>query len=180
MGCPRTVPVHDDKSWGAPVGVTDIPLSRHLRGTGHMSMTAKFGPAVPVPLWLKPTLGEFFSLSDVMGGNLPVRPSSLAAGTQAVSQPQTHGSSRVSRLCVAALLMKCVCGDHTDACLLQRNFVPSFAAYKFRNKITRSVADVPAKNIYDLTAPCIINLSPPQQLNFLHFLGCPKPIINYF
>jgi len=50
-----------------------------------MSTTAKFGRTVPVPLC------GGFSLCDDMGGNLPVRPSSLAAGTQAASQPKRTG-----------------------------------------------------------------------------------------
>ncbi len=34
-----------------------MPLSRRVRGTGHMTMTAKFGPTVTVPLCQSPHRG---------------------------------------------------------------------------------------------------------------------------
>jgi hypothetical protein len=64
MGCPQTVPVHNAKSWGPQTRVPDIPLSRHVRGTGHMSLTAKFGPTLPVPLCWSPHRGILPSVTS--------------------------------------------------------------------------------------------------------------------
>jgi hypothetical protein len=72
--------------------------------------------------FVKAHIGEFVHC-DVMGSNLPVRPSSLAAGTQAASQPKRTGP----RVCGDFVSQPwwSVCGDHTDACCNETLFQAS-------------------------------------------------------